>query len=129
MNLALLKKVKFDRRGLVAAIIQDVRTNQVLMLAYMNRLALRKTLQTGRTHFWSRSRKKIWRKGESSGHIQKVRSICLDCDGDTLLIKVSQKGAACHTGYYSCFYRKLKAQSGRLKVVGKKKFDPRKVYK
>jgi len=120
---ALLKKIKFDRRGLVPAIIQDAKTNQVLMVAYMNRKALKKTLETGKTYFWSRSRKKLWLKGESSGHIQSVRQIFLDCDNDTLLIKVRQKKAACHTGFYSCFYRKINLKTTALKVIGKKVFD------
>ncbi|MBL7085253.1 MAG: phosphoribosyl-AMP cyclohydrolase [Candidatus Omnitrophica bacterium] len=124
----LLRKIKFNQRGLVPAIIQDAKTNQVLMVAYMNRRALAKTLETGKTYFWSRSRKKLWLKGATSGHIQSVRSIFLDCDADTLLIKVRQKGSACHTGYYSCFYRKINRKSAKLKVVGKKKFDPNKVY-
>ena len=124
----LIKKVKFDRRGLVPAVVQDAKTNQLLMLAYMNRLALKKTVETGQTHFWSRSRKKLWRKGESSGHTQRVRGIFLDCDGDTLLIKVSQLGAACHTGYQSCFYRQFNRQSKKMKVKGKKMFDPKQVY-
>ncbi len=126
---SLIKKIKFDRRGLVPAIIQDVKTGQVLMLAYMNRLALSKTLETGTTYFWSRSRKKLWCKGETSGHIQTVRSIFLDCDADTLLIQVKQVGAACHTGYYCCFYRKLNPRTVNLQVKGKKVFDPRKVYR
>lgn len=125
----LIKKVKFDRRGLVPAIIQDEKTGEVLMLAYMNRRALAKTLETGKTYFWSRSRKKLWMKGEISGHTQSTRQIFLDCDGDTLLIKVRQKKAACHTGFYSCFYRKIDSKSGRLKVTGKKVFDSKKVYK
>lgn len=124
----LIKKIKFDQNGLVPAIIQDAKSNKVLMLAYMNRLALTKTLTTGQTYFWSRSRHKLWLKGETSGNIQKVRSIFLDCDGDTLLIKVSQKSAACHTGYYSCFYRKVNSKTLGLKVVGKKIFDPKKIY-
>ena len=124
----LIKKVKFDQCGLVPAIIQDAKTDEVLMLAYMNRRALAKTLETGKTHFWSRSRKKLWMKGEISGHTQSVRQVFLDCDSDTLLIKVRQKEAACHTGFYSCFYRKIDSESGRLKVTGKKVFDSRKVY-
>ena len=124
----LMKKVKFDRQGLIPAIIQDSKTDKVLMLAFMNRQALRKTLESGKTYFWSRSRKKVWRKGESSGHIQSVQDIFLDCDGDTLLIKVKQVKAACHTGYYSCFYRRLNPRTKGLKVVGKKIFDPKKIY-
>jgi len=125
----LIKKVKFDRRGLVPAIIQDEKTGEVLMLAYMNRRALMKTLETGKTYFWSRSRKKLWMKGEISGHTQSARQVFLDCDGDTLLIKVRQKEAACHTGFYSCFYRKMNSRTATLKVTGKKVFDSKKVYK
>jgi phosphoribosyl-AMP cyclohydrolase len=125
---SLLKKIKFDQRGLIPAIIQDVKTNQVLMLAYMNRRALKKTLETGRTYFWSRSRKQLWCKGEISGHTQALRQLFLDCDADTLLIKVAQAGGACHTGYYSCFYRKINTKAAALKIVGKKVFDPKKVY-
>ncbi len=129
MKLAqLIRKVKFDQRGLVPAIIQDEKTGEVLMLAYMNRLALRKTLETGKTYFWSRSRKKLWMKGEGSGHIQCVRQVFLDCDSDTLLIKVCQKEAACHTGFYSCFYRKINSKTGKTKTIGKKIFNPQKVY-
>ena len=125
---ALIKKVKFDQRGLVPAIIQEAKTGQVLMMAYMNRQALRKTLRYGKTHFWSRSRGKLWMKGESSGHVQKVRQVFLDCDGDTLLIKVAQTDAACHTGYYCCFYRKVNPKNAALKVIAKKVFEPKKVY-
>ena len=99
------------------------------MLAYMNRRALSETLATGKTYFWSRSRGKLWMKGESSGHVQSVREVFLDCDADTLLIKVAQVSAACHTGFYSCFYRKMDLKNGRLKIVGRKIFDPRKVYR
>ena len=126
---SIIKKINFDRRGLIPVIIQDAKTGEVLMMAYMNRRALRETLKTKQTCFWSRSRKTLWRKGETSGHIQKVRSIFLDCDSDTLLIKVSQAGAACHKGFYSCFYRELKTKSANFKVVGRKIFDPKKVYK
>jgi len=130
MSLAsLVKKIKFNKQGLVVAIIQDAKTDEVLMVAYMNRLALKKTLETGKTHFFSRSRKKLWLKGESSGHIQKVRSISLDCDADAILIKVSQTKAACHTGYYSCFYRKMDLKKRQLKIKGKRVFDPKKIYR
>jgi len=125
----LIRKVKFDKNGLVPAIIQDVKTAQVLMVAYMNRLALKKTLETGKTHFFSRSHKKLWLKGESSGHIQKVRGLFLDCDGDAVLVKVAQNKAACHTGYYSCFYREMDIKKGQLKIKGKRIFDPKKIYK
>lgn len=126
---SLLKKIKFDRNGLIPAVIQDARKNAVLMVAYMNRRALAETLATGKTYFWSRSRKKLWRKGEASGHTQSVRSVFLDCDGDTLLIKVQQEKAACHRGYYSCFYRKITGRQAALKIAGKKIFNPKQVYK
>ena len=103
----LLGKVKFDDQGLVPAVIQDVETLTVLMLAYMNKEALTKTLETGVTWFYSRSRKCLWQKGETSGHVQQVRSIHYDCDGDTLLVTVAQTGAACHEGTFSCFSRRL----------------------
>ena len=102
-----LEAVKFDGKGLIPAIIQDAQSGDVLMMAYMNRQSLEKTLKTGLTHFWSRSRKKLWKKGESSGNIQQTKAICLDCDGDTLLIQVEQTRVACHTGRWSCFHRKL----------------------
>jgi len=124
----LLKKIKFGRQGLVPAIIQDEKTGRVLMLAYMNSAALKKTMQTGKTYFWSRSRKKLWMKGEISGHTQSVRQVFLDCDSDTLLIEVRQKEAACHTGFYSCFYRKINSKTGKTKTIGKKIFNPQKIY-
>ncbi|MFH0790759.1 MAG: phosphoribosyl-AMP cyclohydrolase [Candidatus Omnitrophota bacterium] len=102
-----IKDLKFDEKGLIPAIIQDYKTNEVLMLAYMNQQSLRRTLKSDKTCFWSRSRKEYWVKGLTSGHYQYVKSIAYDCDLDTLLIKVRQIGAACHTGSRSCFYRKL----------------------
>lgn len=99
--------LKFDDRGLIPAIVQDYKTNQVLMLAYMNGESLARTVETGYTWFWSRSRQELWNKGATSGHTQRVLSITYDCDGDTLLVKVEQKGAACHTGSYSCFFTPL----------------------
>jgi len=102
-----MRGLKFDKKGLIPVIIQDQRTKEVLMLAYMNKRSLKRTLKLGRTCFWSRSRKEYWIKGATSGNIQLVKSIYYDCDKDALLIKVSQKGVACHTGKYSCFYRKL----------------------
>src|SRR5580704_897547 len=100
-----LSNLKFDSNGLIPAIVQDAATGQVLMMAWMNRDALDKTVQTGKTHFFSRSRNKLWLKGETSGHTQSVKSISIDCDQDVLLVKVEQTGAACHEGYYSCFFR------------------------
>lgn len=99
--------VKFNADGLVPAVTQDIRTDEVLMLAYMNGESLKKTIETGLAHYYSRSRQKLWLKGETSGHFQKVRSISVDCDGDTLLLKVEQTGAACHTGHRSCFFTRM----------------------
>lgn len=125
---AQLEGLKFDSNGLIPAIIQDHQSGEVLMMAWMNREALKKTVSTGKTHFFSRSRNKLWLKGESSGHIQHVKNMRVDCDQDVLLIQVEQVGAACHDGYYSCFYRE-RQPTGEWKVVGKKVFDPKAVYK
>ena len=121
--------VNFDKAGgLVPAVAQDADTGQVLMLAWMNREAYEETLRTGRACYYSRSRGKLWRKGEESGHVQEVRGIFLDCDADTVLLKVKQGGgAACHEGYASCFFRRL--DGGELRVVGERVFDPKAVYK
>lgn len=119
--------LKYDSRGLIPAVMQDHKNGEVLMVAYMNKNALKKTIRTKKCHFYSRSRKKLWLKGETSGHIQRVKGIFIDCDKDCLLIKIEQVKAACHTGYRSCFYRKV--AGSRLKVVGKKTFDPKKIYK
>lgn len=101
-------ELKYDEKGLIPAIIQDIDTGEVLMLAYMNQQSLQMTIQSGYTHFWSRSRQKYWKKGETSGNLQEVKEIFYDCDGDALLIKVVQHGkGACHTGERTCFYRKL----------------------
>lgn len=97
--------LKFDEKGLIPAVIQDAATLEILMVAYMNQESLKKTVETGFTWFWSRSRQKYWQKGETSGHVQHVNEILYDCDQDTLLIKVDQTGPACHTGERSCFYR------------------------
>lgn len=107
----ILKDIKFDDRGLIPAITQDCRTEEVLMLAYMNAESLKLTIETGKATYFSRSRQKLWVKGETSGHYQKVRSISLDCDNDTILLKVEQIGAACHTGHHSCFFTKLDPES------------------
>jgi len=113
--------------GLVPVIVQDAESGEVLMLAYMNEEAWQKTLETGKAHYFSRSRQKIWLKGESSGHLQEVREVLLDCDADTVLLKVKQQGgAACHTGHRSCFYRRLKG--GKIEIVSPKIFDPEEVY-
>ena len=100
-------EINWDANGLVPAVVQDEKTKQVLMIAYMNAESLAKTMETGIAHFWSRRRKKLWLKGETSGNIQRVREIKYDCDGDTLLLLVAPAGPACHTGEVSCFYRSL----------------------
>jgi phosphoribosyl-ATP pyrophosphohydrolase/phosphoribosyl-AMP cyclohydrolase len=115
--------IKFDERGLIPAIIQDYQSGQVLMMAYMNRESLQKTLDTGKTWFYSRSRQKLWMKGEESGHIQAVKEILYDCDQDALLVKVEQTGAACHTGHYSCFYRDINGNEKEEVII-----DTDKVY-
>ena len=121
-------KLDFDKMGgLVPAIIQDAETGKVLMLAYMNIIAWEKTLETGKAWFYSRSRDKQWMKGEESGNVQIVKEVFVDCDDDTVLLKVEQVGkAACHKGYTSCFFRKVK---DNVEVIEEKVFDPEKVYK
>ena len=120
--------IDFDKAGgLVPAIAQDADTGQVLMLAWMNREAFEETVRTRRACYFSRSRNRLWRKGEESGNVQEVRGIFIDCDADTVLLKVKQiGGAACHEGYPSCFFRELDA--GELRVVGERVFDPKAVY-
>ena len=122
----IVDNVKFDKKGLVPAIAQDYKTGEVLMMAYMNKEALKKTLEMGKAHYYSRSRGKLWLKGESSGHVQDVKEVFIDCDGDTLLIKVEQSVAACHTGHYSCFYRK--SVDDGIVEISEKTFDEGKVY-
>ncbi len=126
----ILETVKFDSYGLVPAIAQDDRSGEVLMMAWMNRESLEETIRTRRAVYWSRSRKKVWRKGEESGHVQEVLSIHLDCDADVLLLRVNQiGGAACHTGHRSCFYREVTGGGNELTVKGNVVFDPAVVYK
>lgn len=127
--MTVLEKLKFDDNGLISVIVQDVENNEVLMLAYMNKEALQKTLETRLVCFWSRSRGKFWTKGETSGHTQTVVSIHFDCDADALLIKAHQKGGACHEGFRSCFSWRLSDDGRSYDVVGDKIFDPKKVYK
>lgn len=113
--------------GLLPAIVQEHTSGQVLMLAYINRLSWEKTLETGKAHYWSRSRNSLWLKGESSGNVQLVREIFVDCDEDTVVFQVEQVGgAACHTGHKSCFFRRV--QGGNLVVEGERLFDPEQVY-
>ena len=114
--------------GLIPAIAQDYKTGEVLMLAYINEESWNETLKSGNATYWSRSRSKLWKKGEESGNVQKIKEILVDCDDDTVVFKVEQIGeAACHTGYRSCFYRRL--ENGELKIVGHKVFVPKEVYK
>ncbi|MGF1462302.1 MAG: phosphoribosyl-AMP cyclohydrolase [Maricaulaceae bacterium] len=103
---------KWDANGLITAVVIDVDNNDVLMVAHMNAEALDKTLATGRAHYWSRSRQNLWRKGDTSGHIQEVREVRIDCDQDAVVLRVDQTGAACHTGVRSCFYRRIVAEPG-----------------
>ena len=123
-----LSILKFDDKALIPAIIQDADNKQILMFAFMNKLSLDKTLETGLCHYWSRSRGKLWLKGESSGHLQKVRSIKTDCDQDVLLIEVEQAGVACHDGYRSCFYRELSPDKSQWTTLDLPRIDPAKVY-
>jgi len=131
----ILDKLKFDEKGLIPAIIQDVENNQVLMLGYMNREAVKRTIEGEFVCFWSRSRGEYWVKGETSGHTQTVKEIYIDCDADTLLIKVEQKGGACHKGYRSCFFRKISngpactLTDRNIEIVAEKVFDPEAIYK
>jgi phosphoribosyl-AMP cyclohydrolase len=120
--------IDFDKHGgLIPAIAQDADSGQVLMLAWMNREAFEETMRTRRACYFSRSRKKLWRKGEESGHVQEVREVCIDCDADTILLKVKQIGdAACHEGFVSCFFRKV--EGDELTVIGERIFDPKEVY-
>jgi len=114
--------------GLVPVVVQDHETGEVLMLAYMNHEAWLKTIETGKATYWSRSRQNLWQKGETSGHVQLVREVWMDCDADTILLKVKQLGdAACHTGYRSCFYNKW--SEGGFITVGERIFDPKEVYR
>ena len=113
---------------LIIAISQDYKSSEVLMVAYMNKEALMKTIDTGKAHYWSTSRNKLWLKGESSGHTQEVQEILTDCDEDAVLLKVKQNGGACHEGYYSCFFRKIQENSGNLELVKEKVFEPENVY-
>ncbi|NLW85018.1 MAG: phosphoribosyl-AMP cyclohydrolase [Phycisphaerae bacterium] len=121
---------KFDANGLITAISQDAETGQVLMVAYMNDEALRLTQETGNAVFYSRSRKKLWKKGEESGHVQKVRQILVDCDQDCLILKVTVDQGQCHVGYQSCFYRGIKPGTTQdLELIAEKVYDPQEAYK
>jgi phosphoribosyl-AMP cyclohydrolase len=123
-------KLDFSKgNGLLPAIAQDYKSGKVLMLAYINQASWKKTLETGDAHYWSRSRRELWRKGGTSGNVQKIKEIYVDCDNDTVVFKVEQAGgAACHLGYESCFHKKVE-RNGEFTVIGEKIFDPEKVYK
>jgi len=125
---SVLDSVKFDEKGLVTAVARDAETGQIVMLAYMNKEALQKTIETRTAHYYSRSRQKLWLKGESSGHTQKVQNIYIDCDGDAILIDIKQESAACHKGYFSCFYREITDLESDPKIIQERVFDPESVY-
>jgi phosphoribosyl-AMP cyclohydrolase len=122
-----LAQIAFDRDGLIPAIAQQHDSGEVLMLAWMNRTAVEQTLATGEAHYWSRSRMKLWRKGESSGQTQRLIELRMDCDGDTLLLLVDQKGVACHTGRRNCFFRAVRG--GQLQTIAEIVVDPATLYK
>ena len=124
--MSFINNLKFNDDGLIPAIIQEEGTGRVLMMAWMNADSIRDTIETGKTHFWSRSRQKYWMKGESSGNTQQVKDVAYDCDGDTLLIQVEQIGAACHEGYKSCFFRSENEDAGV--VTEERLVDPEELY-
>jgi phosphoribosyl-AMP cyclohydrolase len=126
--MSFVDQLKFNRDGLIPAIIQDQASGRVLMMAWMNEASLAKTLETGKTHFWSRSRQRFWMKGETSGHTQSVKRIEFDCDGDVLLIQVDQLGAACHEGYRSCFFRTVQDQGASFRVTEPQLETPEQIY-
>jgi phosphoribosyl-AMP cyclohydrolase len=123
-----LEGVKFDANGLVPVVVQDAANGDVLMVGFMNRQAIEKTLETGRVTFWSRSRQKYWVKGETSGHFQHLREMYVDCDQDCLLVKVEQIGPACHEGYRSCFYRAVCREGDRLDIIAEQEKTPEEIY-
>lgn len=124
---ALVRKLTFNDQGLIPAIIQDAKSRKVLTLCYLNRAALKKSLATGTVYLYRRSQKQLMQKGVSSGHIQLIREIRPDCEGKSLLVRVTQKVAACHAGYFSCYFRRLKGK--RLVIAARRVFDPAKVYR
>ena len=124
-----MNRPDFDKNPLIPVITQDEETSQVLMLAYMNEAAYVETLKTGHVCYFSRSRQSLWRKGETSGHVQVLKKLFYDCDADAILTQVVQKGgAACHEGYKSCFFREISLESGESKIIANKVFDPEQVY-
>ena len=123
-----VEDMTYDANGLIPAVIQQHDTGEILMVAYMNKESLAKTIETGKTWFWSRSRQKYWMKGESSGHVQSVKDIAFDCDGDTLLIQVEQIGAACHEGYQSCFFRSVEDGGTGVRITEAQLMTPGQIY-
>lgn len=121
-------QLKWNADGLIPAIVQDHRDGRVLMMAWMNQASLEKSIETGKTWFWSRSRKKFWMKGESSGHVQVIRDIAFDCDGDTLLLRVEQTGPACHEGYRSCFFRSIEGDGSTWQTTEPRLSNPDEIY-
>ena len=126
--MSFLDNLKFNADGLIPAIIQEQSTGRVLMMAWMNRESIQRSIDQGKTVFWSRSRQKFWVKGESSGHVQAVKNVSFDCDGDTLLIQVEQTGAACHEGYKSCFFRSIKEQGKSFDITEPQLIKPGDIY-
>ena len=125
---ALLKALRFNAQGLIPAVIQDAKSRQILTLCYLNRAALRKSLATGTVHLFRRSHRRLMQKGEVYGHIQVIRQILVDCEGNSLVLRVRQHVAGCHTGYFSCYFRCI-SRTGTFVTVGRKVFDPKKVYR
>lgn len=123
----LLKLIQFNEQGLIPTVIQDVESKQVLTLCYLNQEALKKSLETGTVYLFRRSQNKLMQKGETSGHIQLIKEVTLDCEGKSLVFQIKQHVAACHAGYFTCYFRKL-GKSGSIETVGKQVFDPAKVY-
>ena len=126
--MSFLEKLKFNADGLIPAIIQEQSTGRVLMMAWMNKEAIRRSVELGKTVFWSRSRQKYWVKGESSGNVQLIKDVAFDCDGDTLLFQVEQTGAACHEGYKSCFFRSAKDHGNTFEITEPRLIDPETMY-
>lgn len=126
--MAALDGLKFDPNGLIPAVVQDDANGDVLMVGYMNAEAVQRTLETGLVTFWSRSRQKYWVKGETSGHVQRLKSLYVDCDQDCLLVRVEQVGPACHEGYRSCFFRKIDAEADLLETVAVQWKSPEEIY-
>jgi phosphoribosyl-AMP cyclohydrolase len=126
--MSVLEELKFNADGLIPAIIQEQSSGRVLMMAWMNKEAVRRSIEEGKTVFWSRSRQKYWIKGETSGNVQVIKNVSFDCDGDTLLIQVEQKGAACHEGYQSCFFRSVKGQGATFDITERQLIKPEEMY-